>query len=419
VDSLVEGFQMAHDLLAAVVSRQEEEEEEDEGETAAASSAFGEGMAKRGLLVLDPKIWGKLPEELLERVLLHLPLQSLARMRTICKKWDHYVFTSAFTKLRAQIWPQKPWIVMTSTEKSLFVYDSGLDTWHQVPIPFNAHELHVVAAAGGLLCFSNAWFQWPRMYVCNPMTQKWRRLPPMNTWMISTVGMVYEEEAAATTPPAAASSSFKVLVCGRLEDHSMITEVYDSITNSWTIGGNPSPARKHGGHASLWCDGIFYCLTFPFSTLCLLAYNLRQGAWYEVPVRMPAPIMSPSLVECKGRLMLVGGLEEEHSVFVIQIWELDSSEHKWVELERMPSQLCKDFVTNMVPSKPLSCFATGDFIFLMIPSSNNYMPALMFNLTHRTWDWWPTSDFPTELPELNIGQSSGISFEPRLDASVF
>ncbi|CAK9199185.1 unnamed protein product [Sphagnum troendelagicum] len=389
-----------------------------EGGAGAAASGFCEKiMAKTaGVPVeLDPKIWSKLPEEVVERVLVHLPLQSLVRMRAVCKKWDHYVFTGAFAKMRAETTlpppPQKPWIVMTSTEKSLFAYDSGMDTWHDVPIPFNAQELHVVASAGGLLCFSNAWFQWPGMYVCNPMTQKWRQLPPMNTWMISTVGMVYEE---AATP-----ASFKVLVCGRREDHGMITEVYDSKTNLWTVGSTPTPAaRKYGGDASLWCDGVFYCLTFPFSTLCLLAYDLQQGSWHELPVRMPAPIMSPSLVECKGRLMLVGGIEEQ-MVFKIQIWELDSKKWEWIELERMPPQLCKDFGTNMLPSKPLSCFGTGDLIFFTVPSSRNYMPALMYDIIHCTWDWWPSSDFPAELPQVNIGQSCGISFEPRLNAYVF
>jgi hypothetical protein len=63
---------------------------------AAAASVLCEEMAKTGL-VLDPKIWSKLPEELLERVLVHLPLQSLVRMRAVCKKWDHYVFTGTFT----------------------------------------------------------------------------------------------------------------------------------------------------------------------------------------------------------------------------------------------------------------------------------------------------------------------------------
>jgi hypothetical protein len=205
----------------------------------------------------------------------------------------------------------------------------------------------------------------------------------------------------------------------KMDIGSLLAEVYDSKTNSWTVGSTPTPAaRKYGGDASLWCDGIFYCLTFPFSTLCLLAYDLQQGSWHELPVRMPAPIMSPSLVECKGRLMLVGGIEEQ-MVFRIQIWELDSKKWEWIELERMPPQLCKDFGTNMLPSKPLSCFGTGDLIFFTVPSSSNYLPALMYDIIHCTWDWWPSSDFPAELPEVNIGQSCGISFEPRLNAYVF
>lgn len=237
------------------------------------------------------------------------------------------------------------------------------------------------------------------------MTKQWRRLPPMNTWMISTVGMVYDD----------ATASFNVLVCGRLENHSKVTEVYDSKTDAWTLSRTPFPARKYGGDTSLWCDGIFYCLTYPFSTLCLLSYDLHQGTWREVPVCMPSPIMSPSLVESRGKLLLIGGLEEQE-VFSIQIWKLDHVKKEWEDVERMPAQLCKEFETRMVASKPLSCFGTGDSIFFTIPAFD-YMPSLVFDLKHRTWDWWPATDFPPQLP-ANIGQSCGISFEPRLNAYV-
>jgi F-box interacting protein len=353
--------------------------------------------------VLEARIWQKLPEELLERVLLYVPLQSLARFRCVCKKWNKYVGEDTFTGLREQVSPQKPWIVMTSSSDSLFAYDTGVGTFHDVPIPFNAYNLHVIAAAGGLLCFSNAWFHWPGMYVCNPMTQKWRRLPPMKTWMISTVGMVYDN----------ATATFNVLVCGRLENHSMITEVYDSKTDQWTLSGTPF-RWKYGGDTSLWCDGIFYCLTYPFSTLCLLSYDIKRGTWQEVPVRMPSLIMSPSLVESRGQLLLIGGLEEQE-VFSIRIWKLDNGKKDWQEVEKMPSELCQEFEAKMVASKPLTCFGTGDFVFFTIPASG-YMPALMFDLKSRKWDWWPATDFPPQLPD-NIGQC-GISFLPRLNAYV-
>lgn len=75
--------------------------------------------------ILDAKIWKKLPEELLEKVLLYVPFHSLARFRCVCKKWNKYVVEDTFKGLREQVSPQKPWIVMTSTSDSLFAYDTG------------------------------------------------------------------------------------------------------------------------------------------------------------------------------------------------------------------------------------------------------------------------------------------------------
>lgn len=357
------------------------------------------------LLDLDPALWKAFPPELLEKVHLHLPLVSLARFRSVCRAWNRVVSDEAFIRNRAT---PKPWIVVTSTANSLSIYDTGFATWLRLPIPFNATNLHVVAAAGGLLCFSNAWFQWPAMAVLNPVTNSWRRLPPMRTWMITTVGMLYDDRTHA----------YKILVCGRLEDHSMITEVYDSATAAWAPGGIPSAAKKYGGDTLVWRDGLFYCLTFPFSNLSLIAYDLTLASWHEVPVAMPSPIMSPSVVVCNGRLLLVGGVEDPDGVFGIQIWELADSALVWEELERMPPLLCREFESKMVPSRPLSCFGTREFLFLTIPSSRVYLPALVYDLDMRTWSWWPSAGFPPEQPEINSGRSSGISFEPRLHARV-
>lgn len=365
-----------------------------------------EGEPSHSNADLDPALWKTFPHELLEKVLLCLPLVSLARFRSVCRAWNLAVFDPNFIRTRALTSPQKPWIVITSTTNSISLYDTGLETWLRLPVPFNAANLHVVAAAGGLLCFSNAWFQWPGMAVLNPVTRAWRRLPPMRTWMITTVGMVYSDE----------SHSYKILVCGRLEDHSMITEVYDSATGGWARGGVPAAAKKYGGDTLVWRDGIFYCLTFPFSTLSLIAYNLPQSAWHEVPVTMPSPIMSPCVVVCTGHLLLVGGVEDPDGLFSIQIWELESG--VWEEVEQMPAALCREFERRMVPSKPLSCFGTGEFLFLTIPSNSAYLPGLVYNLQLKTWSWWPSQGFPPQLPEINIGRSSGISFEPRLHARV-
>jgi len=224
--------------------------------------------------------------------------------------------------------------------------------------------------------------------------------------MITTVGMVYND----------LTHTYKILVCGRREDDGMITEVYDSAIGQWAPGGLPSAARKYGGDTMAWLNGIFYCLTFPYTTLSLIAYDLVNADWHEVPVPMPIPIMSPSVVECNGKLLLVGGMDEPE--FVIQIWELDFQRVEWVEVERMPSQICKDFESKMIPSKPFSCCCTGDMLFFTLPNNSAYMPALVFDVRKRIWIWWPASGFPPHLPRVNAGRSCGMSFEPRLHARV-
>ena len=165
-----------------------------------------------------------------------------------------------------------------------------------------------------------------------------------------------------------------------------------------------------------------------FCKLCQFRH-FHEYEGVQVPVTMPSPIMSPSVVVCDGRLLLVGAMEDddegsgsepeyERAAFAIQIWELDFDRFIWIPLERMPGPVCRDFEAKMMPSKPLSCFGTGDQLFFTIPCSSAYLPALVYDLNRRTWTWWPASGFPPHLPDVNIGRSCGISFEPRLHARV-
>lgn len=367
-----------------------------------------ESSSSNATVSLDSKIWNKLPPELLEKIHLCLPLISLVRFRSVCKAWDRSVFDEGFIQARKQSVSQKPWIIVTTTALSMSMFDTGDETWIDIPIPFNASKVHVVAAAGGLLCFSNAWFQWPGMYVGNPVTNRWRHLPPMNTFLIITVGMVYFDD----------TQTFKVFVCGRREDDNLITEVYDSVEDSWTPGGLPAASRKYGGDTLVWRDGVFYCLTFPYSTLNLIAYDLAKGIWFDVPVYMPSAIMSPNVVACHDKLLLIYAMEAEEGHFVIRVSELDFDIYEWVEVERMPPQMCREFENLMVQTKPLCCFSTGDLIFFTISSNTTYYPGAVFDLKNRVWTWWPSAGFPPHLPEVNMGRTIGLSFEPRLHALV-
>lgn len=357
---------------------------------------------------LDENVWHSLPEDLIERVLACLPIHSLFRMRCVSKQWYSILFSERFVARYSEVSPQKPWIVMYTAGRISSAYNSALRKWHDISIPSVSPEKCVLAAAEGLLCYGNEFFPWPNLFVCNPMTKFWQHLPPMRfIKTIHVVGMACER----------AAKSYKILVAGLFFDDAqngrLATEIYDSVTNAWSIGGTPWPimaaAWKLGAGYAVWCGGHFYCITFsPFG---VIAYDLEKNLWNEVHVRMPPCIVSPSLVECHGRLMMVGGCEEG-TFLGIRIWELERAKMVWTEVERMPRKLRREFVEMLRPSRHFFCFGNGNLICLTISESS---PAMLYDLEERSWHWLPNCP---RLPDINNWQLRGISFEPRLDAYV-
>ncbi|KAG0559913.1 hypothetical protein M758_10G134000 [Ceratodon purpureus] len=359
------------------------------------------------VVAMDEGVWQSLPEDLIERVLAWLPIHSLFKMRCVCKQWNSILFSERFVTRYTEVSPQKPWIIMYTAGRTSSAYNSTLKKWHDLVIPAVSPEKCVLAASEGLLCYGNEFFPWPNLFVCNPMTKFWQHLPPMRfIKTIHVVGMVSDR----------ASKSFKILVAGLFFDEAhngrLATEIFCSTANAWTIGGKPWPimaaAWKLGAGYAVWSRGLFYCITFsPFG---VIAYDLEKNLWDEVHVRMPASIVSPSLVECHGRLLMVGGCEEG-TFLGIRIWELERSKMVWVEIERMPRKMRREFVELLRPSRHFFGFGNGNLICLTISESS---PAIVFDLDDRSWQWLPGCP---RLPDINNWQLRGISFEPRLDSN--
>lgn len=45
---------------------------------------------------MDERLWGDLREELLERVLARLPVDSFFRLRAVCRRWNAIMFSPEF-----------------------------------------------------------------------------------------------------------------------------------------------------------------------------------------------------------------------------------------------------------------------------------------------------------------------------------
>lgn len=87
-----------------------------------------------------------------------------------------------------------------------------------------------------------------------------------------------------------------------------------------------------------YINGCLYSMSFGAST-GVLAYNVDQGSWHEVQVKMPYSLVCPQLLGHRGRLMMVGGVEEFGTLKSVHLWRLDIPKKEWVEVQRMPEKL--------------------------------------------------------------------------------
>lgn len=130
---------------------------------------------------MDTYIWSTLPEDLMKKVLVRLPLSSLARARMVCKKWYNMVQTPHFLHLRREVHSLPEACVFLYWEREngeVSIYNPALRKWRTAfSISFVPHIMSVppVAAVGGIFCFACT----NTLLVCNFLTHKWRLLPPL------------------------------------------------------------------------------------------------------------------------------------------------------------------------------------------------------------------------------------------------
>lgn len=405
---------------------------------------------------MDESLWSELPTDLLERVLAFLPPPAFFRFRAVCKKWDKIMYNSNFLKLCSEISAQRPWFVMFQTGPCDVVsaYNPSLSKWHRFSLSFLPTRVQGVAAAGGLLCCKGEVDGYRSLFVCNPITKTWRRLPPMRKKrIVPIVGLVVDRSTKAYKVIAAGDD----LMSDGFNVRDLTTEVYDSATNSWELSGGIPPRSDLDLGVTL-CQGFLYFVTYcPYG---VLSYSIKQGVWKKIDASTPRYLTTPSLVECRGRLLMVGGVERKNVVRSIRIWELqrdtdreklladeellvrkcqdsskegsrsgnvavqkpaalpcpegseispDASLMKWVEIARMPHKIRKDFFKKS-SDRYFSSVGHGDLICLTIYESPE---VLVYDVSKRAWSWLPR--YPSEDFEEHLW---GFPFDPRLDAVV-
>jgi hypothetical protein len=87
-----------------------------------------------------------------------------------------------------------------------------------------------------------------------------------------------------------------------------------------------------------YINGFLYSMTYG-ATTGVLAYNVEQGQWHEVRVKMPLSLVCPQLLGHRGQLMMVGGVEEFGTLKSVHLWRLEIPGKEWIEVQQMPESL--------------------------------------------------------------------------------
>ncbi|KAK3189042.1 hypothetical protein Dsin_028603 [Dipteronia sinensis] len=391
---------------------------------------------------MDPRIWSKLPSRLLDRVLTFLPPPAFFRARCVCKRWYALLFSNTFLELYIQVSPRHHWFLFfkhktlksyiyrnnnnnnndgsSETRATAFegyLFDPCDVTWYRISFPLIPSGFSPASSSGGLICLISDEAGAKTLILCNPLIGTLTQLPPtLRPRLFPSIGLKISP------------SSIDVSVAG--DDLISPYAVKNLSTESFHIDA--------GGFYSLWgttsslprlcslesgrmicVQSKFYCMNYsPFS---VLSYDISSNTWINIQAPMRRFLRSPSLVESRGKLVLVAAVEKSklNVPKSLRLWGLQSCGTAWVEIERMPQQLYLQF-TELEAGNGFESVGHGEFIVIMIRGSDK---ALLFDIFMKRWQWIPPCPYVHGCNGGGGGYGAdgelhGFAYEPRIATPV-
>ena len=309
---------------------------------------------------MKPQIWKNFPEDLLELVFARLPIATLICFRIVCRQWNNMIISQRFSQLCAQVSQVYPWFYTTFGDNYHVMYDPLMKRWYYP----NTFEIPAfpVSSAGGLVCFEDYCFC-PSLYVCNPMTQSFKKLPNGSIENWRRIGMTMNGNAG-----------YKVLKLGYAREY----EIYDSVTKSWSHLGKIPECNKMPGfiifnHVSI-DNTLYYKNEDPVG---IVTYDTSTGVWIQHLIQAPLHSSDLTLAESDGRIMLLG-LVRENNATCVCIWEVEKKTFLLKEVDRVSFS---EFDGRSVNS---TCLGKKGLLLCHLNSWNMYR-MITYNIATREW----------------------------------
>lgn len=373
-------------------------------------------------VVMQPSIWGRLPDELLERIIALLPLRTILALRPTCRRFSCLLSSPAFLSL-LHAHNSLAFLLLSHPQFShrcLPLYDPAADGWRSVPLPPSStsgsaspSSLLLLSAASGLLLFA---LGRSSLLVANLLTNASKVLP------LPTYSAAPSSATLVSLPSRSNSThGYKIfLPCASDDD----VFVYDSASLAWTRfpGFEPVLGRRNPHQGGAFFDGSLYFTTpEPFSTV---GFDLRNGAWdVGVAPPMPEDLAFVRLVGgCSGsgedHLYLVGGIGRDGISRSLKLWELVGRKEEkrgraWEEIGRLPEMMCRKFMSVCYHNySHVNCLWHEGLVCICCTT---WPEVLFFKVSRGTWHWLP------RCPMLQEKWSCGFrwfSYVPDLFALV-
>lgn len=369
-----------------------------------------------------------LPDDLLEKVLSLLPVASVIRSGSVCRRWHEIVHAQRHAWSKTV--PEKPWYFMFTCSQdavSGFAYDPSLRKWYGFDFPCIERSNWATSSSAGLVCLMDSENR-RSVLVCNPITKDWKRLPDApaaggRTADYSGLAFSVDRSTHRYTVAVARSSQ----VPSEYYQWEFSIHLYDSVSGTWATPFTGVLLGWRGGDECVICDGVLYYLVYSTGVVmndsehrhCLVMYDLAarhssssssHTSLLSMAIPAPCALTCGRLMNLSERLVLVGGIGKQDRPGVIKgigIWELRRKE--WHEVARMPHRYFQGF--GEFDDVFASCGAR-DLIYIQSYGS----PALLtFEMNHRSWRWSAKSPVSKRFP---LQLFTGFSFEPRLDIAL-
>ncbi|KAF5731767.1 F-box/kelch-repeat protein [Tripterygium wilfordii] len=360
-----------------------------------------------------------LPDDLLERILAYLPIASIFRASSVCKRWHEIVSSTRFLWNFSHFLSQKPWYFMfTSSDEAVgYAYDPVLRKWYIIELPCIQAPNWFIASSCGLVCFMDNNSR-SELHVCNPITKQCKKLlePP---------GLKFPDYSALAISVNRISHGYTISIVkskqvpGNFFQWDLSIHIYDSETAMWVTSLKEVSTGWRGGDESMICDGVLYFLIYstgggtPENRHGLITYNLSGRSSHGVLIKsfipVPCPLTCGRLMNLKEKLVMVGGIGKPDRPDIIKgigIWVLNGKE--WQEVTRMPHKFFQGFGEF---DDVFASSGTDDLIYIQ---SYGAPALLVYDMNQKHWKWSQKCPVIKRFP---LQLFTGFSFEPRLETS--